>query len=429
VYVKIGNRGTIASTGNEHLCLHWSKASSGASWPENWCGAIFPGQTVPKGDRIDSVRIPVIPPDSSIVLEIPWTTPDPTDYYFAGKEVWHFCLLGRVIAENDPMFIVEGSDLEANTRNNNNIAWVNINFLMPVSGEISSSVSSGNPFNVSHPFSLNFTPEDGSDSISEEAEITVKLSDVLYQIWLRGGAVCVNMIHKGNQIFLVTGKNASLRNLFFEPEEWGLVTVQFNFLTRKITPQVNYTYHLVQTDALNEKVIGGEVYQITKSPRTPFYAYADDVYAFQNEPITLTATSIGEPAVYNWYDIAGNLVCKDIEFTTTATDQTTYKLEVIATADGYKDYANVEVRIIPGKIESIFPNPTSDVVTVMCVFNNVSDAYIQISDYFKSPPATIPLNTSPQSVIFDMQNYPIGTYMVTMVCDGVVVDVKTFVKH
>jgi len=171
--------------------------------------------------------------------------------------------------------------------------------------------------------------------------------------------------------------------------------------------------------------MGGEVYQIIKAPRLPFYAAADDIYAFQNEQITLIAADIGEPAVYNWYNQSGVLVHEGLLFPTIALTETTYKLEVIAEADGYKDYAEATVRIVPGKIEELYPNPTSDMVTVTCVFNNVSNASLVITDYF----GNIYLITSHQSVDFNTHNYPIGTYVVKLICDGQLADVKTFVKQ
>jgi len=209
--------------------------------------------------------------------------------------------------------------------------------------------------------------------------------------------------------------------------------VCFNYLTVKVTATEKSTLNVTQTDAISGNIIGGEVYEIYKSGRIPFYANAGaDIYAFQSDPITFTAADIGEDAIYNWYDRQGNLVCKSRIFATTATDQQKYKLEVTALSDGYKDYDEVWVKIVPGKIESIVPNPASDYVTVTCVFNNVASA-VNASLIISNQSGIIlterPLNTSPQSVEFNISQYTPGTYTVTLICDGNTIDSKTFVKR
>ena len=123
------------------------------------------------------------------------------------------------------------------------------------------------------------------------------------------------------------------------------------------------------------------MYEVYKSGRIPFYANAGaDIYAFRNDPIILNALNIGEPAAYNWYDPVGNLVFSGMNFPTFAHEEQEYKLEIIAESDGYKDYDEVWVKIVPGKIESIHPNPATNYVEVTCVYNNVSSAFITISD-------------------------------------------------
>jgi len=115
----------------------------------------------------------------------------------------------------------------------------------------------------------------------------------------------------------------------------------------------------------------------------------------------------------------------------TADKQQTYKLEVIALSDGYKDYDEVMVKIVPGKIESIFHNPANDMVIVGCVFNNVSDAYLTISNVIGiiHDNYDLDLIAGSQTIIFDIPHYQTGTYVVTLYCDGVAVDSKTFVKQ
>jgi hypothetical protein len=331
------------------------------------------------------------------------------------------------------MTFQETSDIGLNIKRNNNIAMKNIDIVKPsVGGSISGTIYTGNWSDIIRAFCLKFVAEECSISLHQEAEITVKLSDAVYAAWVRGGMQCVNMEYKGDQVFWIKSADAHLCNLIFYPEELGALSVQFNFLTKEITDQTDYKFHVIQTDAATDEIIGGELYHVITSDRTPFFAEAEDVYAFQNDPITLSAEDIGEDAVYNWYDMEGNLVCEEIKFETVANHEIKYKLEVIALSDGYKDYAEVAVKIVPGKIEELYPNPTNDMLTVTCVFNDATvavDASIIITDYFGTVYMEQNLITSPQTVKFDVNNYPTGAYMVKLICNGQLADMKTFVKQ
>ncbi|KGQ19036.1 Tyrosinase family protein [Lysobacter dokdonensis DS-58] len=67
------------------------------------------------------LTIPVIPAGQAVILEIPWYPPNPAHYACLGDE-HHFCLLGRVT----PIATSETTDINANVRNGNNLAWKNI---------------------------------------------------------------------------------------------------------------------------------------------------------------------------------------------------------------------------------------------------------------------------------------------------------------
>ena len=74
------------------------------------------------------LRIPVLQPGESVVIEIPWYPPNVNDYNCAG-DAGHFCMLARIETSTTSPFgmtSVEGVSVGANTRNNNNIAWKNV---------------------------------------------------------------------------------------------------------------------------------------------------------------------------------------------------------------------------------------------------------------------------------------------------------------
>ncbi len=62
----------------------------------------------------------------------------------------------------------------------------------------------------------------------------------------------------------------------------------------------------------------------------------------------------------------------------------TYKLEIIALADGYKDYAEIEVSLKPNVITTLYPNPTSNQVTVAYKINDGNSAYLSVTGFYGS---------------------------------------------
>lgn len=147
--------------------------------------------------------------------------------------------------------------------------------------------------------------------------------------------------------------------------------------------------------------------------------------------IDLRANEIGEPAIYNWYDQNGDLIYEGIDFTTSVYFAQKYKLEVIALADGYKDYTEIEVNFKPNLIEKLFPNPLlTNQLNVDYKINEADNAYICISNYYNMNIFNnYILDVSTSSVQLDLHEYPAGIYVVTLICNGKISDSKTFVKQ
>ena len=118
IYVRVRNRGFQPSLGTEVLDLRWAKAATSLSWPNNWNGTIDldPPNLALAGDFLATQTIPVIQPGSSIILVFTWNPPDPNAYATVNSEPWHFCLLSRIVASNDPMTFTETSDLNGNVK-------------------------------------------------------------------------------------------------------------------------------------------------------------------------------------------------------------------------------------------------------------------------------------------------------------------------
>ena len=268
--------------------------------------------------------------------------------------------------------------------------------------------------------------------IYEEAEVGIKMDDVLYQAWERGGKeaqLLGETLDEKKKI--VKGNNVILNNISFDANERGTLYLSFNFLTKELTGKTNYRYHVIQREATTGNIIGGETYEINKSYRLPFEAIAPDKEADLNQNITISAQDINEPAVYNWYDSNGNLVYqgKDLQIANAVAEK--YKLEIISEIDGFKDYKEVEVKLKPSTLEFITPNPANSTILINYKINMAGSAYLMIIGYYGSngTSSNYILDVNSNQANLDISNYPSGLYTVVLVVGGEITDAKTINNH
>ena len=432
-HIKVSNKSCITSSGNEVLKLYWAKAGSSLAWPDSWDGNHNFSQGPLLGAPIGQIAIPILQPGQETIVTLPFLVPDPAIYnWFQGWEQWHFCLLARIESIDDSL--IETTDLYTNVQNNNGIAWKNITVVDVEANVTSGTISVGNPFNTPRTFFLEFIVEDleTGKPIFEEAEVGIKMDETLFLAWERGGNQAQQLeatIEEKRKV--VIGNNVILDNIAFNANEIGSLTLDFNFLIKELTDKQAFKYHIVQRDALTGAIIGGETYEIKKNVRNIFEATAPDNEVDLNQPITISAEDINEPAIYNWYDNEGNLIYegKNLHIATAVAEK--YKLEVIATTDSYKDFKEVEVRLKPSKLENISPNPATNNVLVSYKLNGVSSAYLMVIGYYGSNGISnnYILEVDSTQTNLNISNYLSGCYTIALIVNGEIIDAKTLVKQ
>jgi hypothetical protein len=191
-------------------------------------------------------------------------------------------------------------------------------------------------------------------------------------------------------------------------------------------------YHVIQKNANTNEIEGGCTFVINKNYRPVFAADAgNDKAVDKNEPITISAAQISEPAIYNWYDSLGNLIYTGKDLTIATDIATKYKLEVIATADGFKDYSEVDINLKPSTISLINPNPASNNVIVSYKINETGTAYLMLLGSYGTNYSSnnYLIDSANTSTSIDISNYPDGFYTLALVCNGQIVDAKTLIKN
>jgi serine protease len=108
-----------------------------------------------------------------------------------------------------------------------------------------------------------------------------------------------------------------------------------------------------------------------------------------------------------------------------------YKLEIIATADGFKDYTEVEVKLKPSTLDEIVPNPATENVTIGYKINQEGNAYLMIlgsyGTNYDSNNYILDINNSQTTI--NLSSYVNGFYTVALVVNGQIVDAKTLIKQ
>ncbi|TDS58865.1 subtilase family protein [Myroides indicus] len=428
INIRITNRGKVPSTVQDSVRLHWAKAGTTQDWDMYWNGNLK-YNNIPLGGVVATKAIPVLQPGQSTVVKIPWSNvPNPISYGQIFENSQSFSLLARIISEDDPMTFPEGFNLMTNVKNNNNIGWKNVTVLfarlyhlVPI-GDV---IIVRNPVDRIKLYDIGFKidAEDVGKPVFQEAEVALTLDPVLYEAWERGGKQSYN-VREGKQTneVIVTGDNAKLKNVTFLPEEMGVLSLSFNFLTQEITPKESHLYHIYQEDVEESEVIGGTSFLIEKTERELFNANAgNDIAVNKNEVITLSADDIGETAVYNWYDEDRNLLHEGKNYQIALDSNKKLTLEVIASVDGYKDYDEVSVTLKPNMLKAIAPNPASSSITVSYVVNNADSAYISVVPVYGGVPGNetnYVLNIDEQQMQIDLLGYANGVYKVILYCNG-----------
>ncbi len=452
VYVRIRNRGfqnSPQASGNNQVHLYWAKAATALGWPEYWDGTtteINQGIPVVMGDEVSSSpkQIPVIDAAGHTIIKFEWYPPDPSDYETINEQPWHFCLLSRVVSNIDPMVNEGTTSLYANVKNNNNIVWKNVSVvdMQQLVGNpdgtwddekiVGANVSVGNISNQVKTYDLEFALPDycGNKKITDEAEVKITMEEDIWYKWVAGGSQAENLVVSRVDRYqvIVTGNPAKLKNLSFAAKERGLIHLSFNYLVENMPFDPEYEYNVVQRDNSTNEIIGGEVFEIISPVRNGFMANTGgDDEILKGDVGRLDAVDIYEPAIYNWYDPIGNLVYtgKDLQVSPTIT--TTYKLEVIATTDGIKDYDEANVNVLKYAILGISPNPSSTQVNINYLANEANSAYITIMKPYSGISDQYILDVNQSVATVNVSNYPAGTYNVILVCNGQNVDSKTLI--
>ena len=167
VYARLRNRGP-ATLNTVRVMVYAASASTALAWPRDW--TLIGERTVANlAAGADAVIEPVA-----------WNPPH------AG----HFCLYVRLLTDQNPMSYTEGPNVFDNTRNNNNIAWRNLNVVDLVSDQRAEmDLQMGNTQEEDDRVDLRFDarPDEEGRTLLDLATVDVTIGEELRRYLVRHG--------------------------------------------------------------------------------------------------------------------------------------------------------------------------------------------------------------------------------------------------
>jgi hypothetical protein len=264
VFVKVRNRGN--STGAGSLHLYWAKGSTSLSWPAIWTGGNM------WGGELTTTPIPIsVSSNTDITIEIPWNNvPNPNNY---NTDPHHFCLLAR-IETPEGMTYPEVSNVDPNTKNNNNIAWRNITILSfgkNLSGVLPTAIT--NIRNVSkRPVKTKITfkiPKNTQNSILKIAEVSMVLEKSMAKNWKKNGSIGSGFRLKNDTTLILLKPETWIENIQLEPNEIRYVKVIFKLNQNIKIPRGKFNFDIIQADNVGKtyKEMGGVRFSLIDTTR------------------------------------------------------------------------------------------------------------------------------------------------------------------
>ena len=272
---------------------------------------------------------------------------------------------------------------------------------------------------------------DGAQLI-KEAEVRLTFDPHLLKLWQDKDVEFVGLEPIDDTTFLVLSPEASINGAIIPEDYYGYMSMQINFLTKEYSDKFSYEYHVSEFDTKDENVLGSATIVVYKNPRDVLFdaKAGGDLIVKKNTNALLSAESIDEEAVYNWYDARGELIGSGDTLSVNVTATSKYKLEVIAKADGYKDYDSIYVIASYGSIEGIAPNPANmQTIVTYNLSEEITSATIVITNTTGQVFYTAPLDVMQTSHTVNLQSIPAGQYTVRIESQGMPLDSKTLIVY
>ncbi|MBS1912825.1 MAG: T9SS type A sorting domain-containing protein [Bacteroidetes bacterium] len=262
VYVQVHNRSNdMLFYGEVHV--YFRKAFVGTSnWSADWVGSY------PLGDEIGTGYVYYLPGHTSTTVEIQWPSgkvPVP-NVAFNDPNAGHFCLLARLVSAEDPMATAEGTNVNTNAYNNNNIASRNISIMKPGGPVAALDVINARDQSVTNQLHFSVPGAEMGDPLTSHCTITLDLGPDLYALWAAGDKSGENVTDLGGSSIRIDGPDAWIGGI--ELGGWASYTIHVQLSDFDTDPGVaSNVYHwtIAPQDQTTGELLSAEEYEVHMS--------------------------------------------------------------------------------------------------------------------------------------------------------------------
>ena len=224
------------------------------------------------------LTIPAMQPGEEVIIEIPWYPPSPASFGSITDPA-HVCLIARIeTATSAPfgMTSAETSDINLNTKQNNNIAWRNVSVVDSIAGpfKLMKFLLADNfkrPVTAGLRFGAALTPQAGA--FLERGTVRVDLGRDLFERWKRAGGRSVGVEAAADGQLRITRPDAVIDGIPLMPGEMLPVRLYFEVKKdyRPTKPGELLVFDVVQTGLPEDRkaVVGGQRYAVALDALRP----------------------------------------------------------------------------------------------------------------------------------------------------------------
>ncbi len=432
VYVRIHNRGKGTYPGKKHYVhVYWAKASTGFR-PETWLGnETYEQNGAVTGGPLTPYCIPEIPSGGYVDAVFTWALP--ANLVDASKEEdfdkHHFCLLARILdSPYEPWYT--DTPFTYNCQNSNKEAQKNVSIINNTDLSKETLVYIRNIADETTKYTLELIPRTTSDElIYDQAAIHMTMSEPIYEAWERGGFQS-NGIRKvpgvGPRTIEFESKDSKVEALSLKGKEFDKVSLKFNF-RQALKIRRKYTVDLIQKNE-NGEIIGGESF-IVETPGSSFDDYIVTSTPTQNGSYKLS-TDAGPHESVRWENSRGETIGNQQSVKVkpeNRCDNTYYSY--ILSEDGNLACSQITVEYESG-IAKIHTDEQNTRLIVDLKGNPNAESSLYLSCVTTGE--TIlkrNINESEKQVEIDISALNPGTYSVSYIENGIVIDSVKFIKQ
>ena len=312
-----------------------------------------------------------------------------------------------------------------------NIAQINAFFASPEEASTGLSLIMRNVYDDDHEYTLEVLPAREYPTNIAKTEITLRLSEPLYESWKSNGSFSKSMFSFSSspQTLYCREFGSKIENITLRKGQSGRFLCSCNIVANEdVHEETTYAYDIIMRDKKSGAIIDGERFVIRQKPRKAILPEIEVISTDMG--YVLKAGNVYEEAVYSWYDGEGNKVGEGQEIRVTPTKRNCqYRLQVKAKSDSSVNYANISLEPTLS-IRNVSPNPFLSQTTITLNAPATENTVVKLTSATGTDFSTsYPIQKGEKEITINTSHLDKGVYVLTLLNNGIVIDFQQVIHE